>query len=49
MRCIRFAGLLSALLVAAPTVAQDPKPAEGVPAPTNIRARSSRASMTTCA
>jgi enterochelin esterase-like enzyme len=37
MNCIRFAALLSALVVAGPTVAQDSKPTEGAPAPTNIR------------
>src|SRR5690242_10369538 len=32
-----FAGLLPLLLVAAPVQAEDAKPADGVPAPTNIR------------
>ena len=35
MNCVWFAGLLVLLVPASP--AQDPKPAEGVPAPTNIR------------
>ena len=49
MNCIRFAALLSALVVAGPTVAQDSKPAEGAPAPTNIRGAEFPRSMTTCA
>ena len=36
MNSLWFPGLLT-LLLAAPVAAQDPKPAEGVPAPTNIR------------
>ena len=42
MNCIRFAALCPPV-VAGPTVAQDLKPAEGAPAPTNIRgARNTR-------
>src|SRR4051812_15310340 len=36
MNSLWFAGLLP-LLLAAPDPAQDPKPAEGIPAPSNIR------------
>ena len=37
MNSLWFAGLLPLLLAAAPIRPEDPKPAEGVPAPTNIR------------
>lgn len=37
MRCVRYAGLLFAILAAASAQAQDSKSAEGVAAPTNIR------------
>ena len=48
MNSLWLSGLLT-LLLAVTVAAQDPKPAEGVPAPTNIRGRNTLGSTTTCA
>ena len=50
MNSMWFAGLLPLLLAAPPGRAQDPKPADSVPASTNIRgAEYPRIHPTTCA
>ena len=49
MNSVWIAGMLSLLLAPAPQQAESSKPADTVPAPSNIRARSIPGSMPICA